>query len=111
MISYGASRNVMFLQLSSEAKCEGECVGWHDRSWAHKVAHAIHRPTLTSEYYLNQILEKDLKPLTSRHLVTGGPIERKLFSSKKEMTFVQDRASAHTSKATLTCVKRICQTL
>ena len=59
---------------------------------------------LTSEYYLtvyiNQILEKEVKPLTSRHQVTGGPIERKLFSSKKEMTFAQDGAPAHTSKAT-----------
>ena len=58
--------------------------------------------TLTSEYYINQILEKDVKPLTSRRQVTGGSIERKLFSSKKEMTFVQDGAPAHTSKATQT---------
>jgi len=34
--------------------------------------------------------------------VTGGPIEGKLFSSKKEMTFAQDVALAHTSKATQT---------
>ena len=46
--------------------------------------------TLTSEYYINQILEKEVKPLTSRHQVTGDPIERKFFSSKKEMTFIQD---------------------
>ena len=40
--------------------------------------------------------------------MTGGLIERKLFSSKKEMTFVQDRASAHTSKATQTwCQKNL----
>ena len=39
--------------------------------------------TLTSEYYINQILEKEVKPLTSRRQVTGGPIERKLFSSKE----------------------------
>jgi len=32
--------------------------------------------------------------------VTGGPIERKLFSSKKDMTFVQDGAPAPSSKAT-----------
>ena len=48
--------------------------------------------TLTSEYYINQILEKEMKPLTSRHQVTGGPIERNLLSSKKEMTFVEDGA-------------------
>ena len=64
--------------------------------------------TLTSEYYINQILEKEVKPLTSRRQVTGGPIERKLFSSKKEMTFVQDGAPAHTSKATQTwCQKNL----
>ena len=49
-----------------------------------------------------------MKPLTSRRHVTGGPIERKLFSSKKEMTFVQDGAPAHTSKATQTwCQKNL----
>ena len=64
--------------------------------------------TLTSEYYIDQILEKEVKPFTSRLQVTGGPIERKLFSSKKEMTFVQDGAPAHTSKATQTwCQKNL----
>ena len=48
--------------------------------------------TLTSEYYIKEILEKEVKPLTSRRQVTGGPTERKLFSSKKAMTFVQDGA-------------------
>ena len=40
--------------------------------------------TLTSEYYINQILEKEMKPLPSRWQVTGGLIERNMFSSKKE---------------------------
>ena len=44
--------------------------------------------TLNSEYYINQILEEEVNPLTSRRQVTGDPIERKLFSSKQEMTFV-----------------------
>ena len=43
--SYGAHRNVLFLQLSpSEAKYDGDDVGWHDRSWAHRVTHVTHRP-------------------------------------------------------------------
>ena len=64
--------------------------------------------TLTSEYYINQILEKELKPLTSRRRVTGGPIERKLFGSKKETTFIQDGALAHTLKPTQTwCQKNL----
>jgi len=64
--------------------------------------------TLPSEYYINQILEKEVKPLTSRRQVTGGLIERKLFSSKQEMTFIQDGAPAYTSKATQTwCQKNL----
>ena len=64
--------------------------------------------TLTSEYYINQILEKEVKKLKSRGHVTGAPIERKLFSTKKEMTFVQDGAPAHISKATQTrCQKNL----
>ena len=58
--------------------------------------------TLTSEYYIKEILEKEVKPLTSRRQVTGGPTERKLFSSKKAMSFVQDGAPVHTSKVTQT---------
>lgn len=46
------------------------------------------------------MLEKEVKLLTSRRHATGGPIERKLFSSKKEMTFIQDGAMAHNSKTT-----------
>ena len=49
--------------------------------------------TLTSEYYFNQSLEKEVKPfIASRRQVTGGLIERKLFSSKKGMTIVQNGA-------------------
>ena len=47
------------------------------------------RQTLTSEYYINQILEKEVEPLTSRRQVKGGPIEWKLFSSNTQMTFVR----------------------
>ena len=86
----------------SEAKCEGNGVGWHEGSWTNKITHATHSQTLTSEYYINQILVKEGKPLTSRRQVTGGPIERKLFSSKKEMTFVRKGATVHTSKETQT---------
>ena len=58
--------------------------------------------TLSSEYYIKLILEKEVKLLISRHQETGGLIERKLFSSKKETTVVQEGAPAHTSKATQT---------
>jgi len=39
------------------------------------------RQTLTSEYGINQILEKEVELLTSTRQVKGGPIERKLFGS------------------------------
>ena len=64
--------------------------------------------TLTFEYYVKEILEKEVKPLTSRRQVTGGPMERKLFSSNKAMTFAQDGAPAHTSKVAQTwCHKNL----
>ena len=40
--------------------------------------------------------------------VTDGPTKRQLFSSKKAMAFVQDRAPAHTSKVDQTwCQKNL----
>ena len=72
----------------------------------------LHMPptgqTLTSEYYINQIFEKEVKPLTSRRQVTDGLMERRLFSSKKEMISVQDEAPGHTSRQTQTwCQKNL----
>ena len=58
--------------------------------------------TLTSEYYIKEILEKEVKPLTSRRQVTGGPTERMFFRSKKAMTFVHYGAPPQTSKAAQT---------
>ena len=49
--------------------------------------------SLTSEYYINQILEKEVKPLTPRRQVTGSLIERKLFSSKKEIRAIRSKCS------------------
>ena len=84
----------------SEAKCEGGVWGGMTGRGLSKLHLPPTGQTLTSEYYINQILGKEVKPLTSRHQVTGVPIERKLYSSKKETTFVQDGEPAHTSKAT-----------
>lgn len=46
--------------------------------------------TLTSGHYISLILKKEVKQSTSRRRVTGGPTERKLFNSEKEMIFVLD---------------------
>lgn len=50
-ISYRARTNVMSGDVPpafqvSEAKCEGDGVGWHDGWWAHKFTRATHRPNL-----------------------------------------------------------------
>ena len=45
----------------------------------------LHKPpasqTSTFGHYINQIFKKEVKPSISRRQVTGGPMERKLFSS------------------------------
>ena len=66
--------------------------------------------TLTPENYFNQMLEKEVKPLTSRRHMKGSLIERKFFSSKKEATFVQAGAVAHTSKAIHSFIHSCCWT-
>jgi len=31
-----------------QVKSEGDGVGWHDGTWAHKVTHSTHRPKLNA---------------------------------------------------------------
>ena len=57
--------------------------------------------TLTADYYINNILEKEVKPVLHRKNVNEATDKRKLFSSNRHMTFVQDGAPAHAAKATL----------
>ena len=107
---YGARRNVMFFQPSKCMKQSAKVMVWgsmtgHGLSKLHMLPTG---QTLTSEYYINQILKKEVKPFTSRRQVTGDPIERKLCCSKKKMTFVQEGVPAHPSKATQTwCQKNL----
>ena len=56
--------------------------------------------TLTADYYINNILEKEVKPVLHRKNVNEATDKRKLFSSNRHMTFVQDGAPAHAAKAT-----------
>ena len=46
--------------------------------------------TLTAGYYINNILEKEVKPDLHRKNVNEAKDERKLFSSNRHLTFVQD---------------------
>jgi len=56
--------------------------------------------TLTADFYITNVLEKEVKPLLSRNLANEATIKRKLFSSNRNMTFDQDGAPPHTAKAT-----------
>jgi len=57
--------------------------------------------TLTADYYINNILEKEVKPLLLRRKNVNKAIDkRNLFSSNRQETFVQDGAPAHAAKAT-----------
>ena len=68
--------------------------------------------TLTADYYINNILEKEVKPVLHRKNVNEATDKRKLFSSNRHMTFVQDGAPAHAAKATQAwCKKKTCQIL
>ena len=62
--------------------------------------------TVTAEYYITKILEKEVKPLFSRRSTTEEPVKRKLFTNNTGETLVQDGAPAHTAKATQQWCKR-----
>ena len=67
--------------------------------------------TLTADYYINNILEKEVKPVLHSKNVKEVTDKRKLFSSNRHMTFVQDGAPAHAAKATQAWCKKTCQIL
>ena len=62
--------------------------------------------TLTADYYYINKLEKEVKPLLRRKNVNEAIDKRKLFSSNRHMTFVQDGAPSHAAKATQAWCKR-----
>ena len=62
--------------------------------------------TLTANYYINNKLEKEVKPLLRRKKGNEAIDKRKLFSSNRHMTFVQDGAPSHAAKATQAWCKR-----
>ena len=46
--------------------------------------------TVTADYYMTQILEKEVKPPLCRKSSNEIAVKRKIFSSNRNMTFVQD---------------------
>ena len=84
------------MRILGEAKCKGDGMGRYNGRGLKRLHILPSGQTLTSEYYIKEILENEVRPLTSRRQVTGRPTERKLFRSKKAMAFVQDGAPSHT---------------
>ena len=56
---------------------------------------------VNSDYYIHDILEKEVKPAFSRMQTGTDLTATKLFSSNREGMFQQDGARVHTSKATI----------
>ena len=54
-----------------------------------------------SDYYIHDILEKEIKPAFSRMQTSSDLTATKLFSRNREEMFQQDGARVHTSKATI----------
>ena len=48
--------------------------------------------TVTAEYYITKIFEREVKPLFSRRSTTEEPVKRKLFKNNSSATLVQDGA-------------------
>ena len=75
-------------------------MGRNDRPRSHWDTFFTHEQTLTADYYINNILEKEVKPVLHSKNVNEATDKRKLFSSNRHITFVQDGAPAHAAKAT-----------
>ena len=61
---------------------------------------------MTADYYINNILEKEVKPVLHRKNVNEATDRQKLFSSNRHMMFVQDGLPAHAAKATQAWCKK-----
>ena len=69
--------------------------------------HFLHQgQTSTADYYINNILEKEVKPVLHHKNVNEATDKWKLFSSNRHMTFVQDEVPAHAAKATQAWCKK-----
>ena len=102
MILYGAHRRVKFRYCTKLKEAPFEWMVWggmtgHCLTSLHFIPQG---QTVTADYYITKILEREVKPLFSRRSTTEEPIKRKLFTNKSSATFVQDGAPAHTAKVT-----------
>ena len=106
MILLGVLRRAKFLQRIELKKFKMDHMGRNDRPRSHWDTFFTHEQTLTADYYINNTLEKEVKPVLHSKNVNEATDKRKLFSSNRHMTFVQDGAPAHAAKATQAWCKK-----
>src|SRR5687768_9559652 len=64
------------------------------------------KTSVNSTYYLNEILEKEVKPAFQRTVVCTELTATKMFHNNGEGLFKQDGARAHTSRASVEWLKK-----
>ena len=80
-------------------KLKMDHLGRNDRPQSHWASFIPQGQTLTADYYINNILEKEVKPLLRSKNVNEAIHKRKLFSSNRHMSSSKTGA-AHAVKAT-----------
>src|SRR6218665_2508031 len=98
----GITRKFCSVRSTGEVQSLSSGVGRHDISLGLTKLHIIpNKTSVTSSYYINEILEKDVKPAFQRTSVCAQLIATKMFHNNGEGFFQQDGARAHTSKASV----------
>ena len=85
--------------IPGEKKLKMDHLGRNDRPQSHWASFIPQGQTLTADYYINNILEKEVKPLFRSKNVNEAIHKRKLFSSNRHMSSSKTGA-AHAVKAT-----------
>ena len=113
MILFGVLRRAKFLQHIMFKKFKMNHGGGMKSRGLTGIHFLPQRQTLKANYYINNILEKEVKPVLHRKNVNEATDQRKLFNSNRHMTFDRPRrAPAHVVKATQAwCKKKTCQIL
>lgn len=105
MILYGALKNVRYPGTHSEEQCKKHGVGAmgaHSLSNFHIVPSG--KKTVTSDYYIRNILKNELKLTIQRRTYVSNINEVKIVPQPQKLFFVQDGASPHSSVRTQTCL-------
>ena len=107
MILFGVLRRTKFLQHIMFKKFKMNHGGGMTGRGLTGIHFLPQRQTLKANYYINNILEKEVKPVLHRKNVNEATDQRKLFNSNRHMTFDRPRrAPAHVAKATQAWCKK-----